>query len=182
MRPFVYNALPARVVFGVGTIGQVADEVRRLDCRRALILSTPQQRSEAERLASQIGDLAAGVFAGAVMHTPVEVTARRRRSRRGRLRRRDRRRLDDRPRQGDRAAHGRRRSRSPPPMPARRTPILGETATAERPPAATQGSARGRRSTTSPSPWACRRSSPSPPASTPSPMPSRRSMPPSATR
>ncbi len=74
MRPFVYNALPARVVFGVGTIGQVADEVRRLDCRRALILSTPQQQDDAERLASQIGDLAAGVFAGAVMHTPVEVT------------------------------------------------------------------------------------------------------------
>jgi maleylacetate reductase len=74
MRPFVYNALPARVVFGVGTIGQVADEVRGLGCRRALILSTPQQRGEAERLAKQIGDLAAGVFAGAVMHTPVEVT------------------------------------------------------------------------------------------------------------
>ena len=74
MRPFVYNALPARVVFGVGTIGQVADEVRRLGCRRALILSTPPQQSAAERLASQIGDLAAGVFAGAVMHTPVEVT------------------------------------------------------------------------------------------------------------
>jgi maleylacetate reductase len=74
MRPFVYNALPARVVFGLGTIGQVADEVRRLGCRRALILSTPQQQGDAERLASQIGDLAAGVFAGAAMHTPVEVT------------------------------------------------------------------------------------------------------------
>jgi len=74
MRPFVYNALPARVVFGIGTIGQVADEVRRLGCRRALILSTPQQQSDAERLAAQIGDLAVGVFAGAVMHTPVEIT------------------------------------------------------------------------------------------------------------
>jgi len=74
MRPFVYNALPARVVFGLGTIGQVADEVRRLGCRRALILSTPQQQGDAGRLASQIGDLAAGVFAGAAMHTPVEVT------------------------------------------------------------------------------------------------------------
>jgi len=74
MRPFVYNALPARVVFGVGTIGQVADEVRGLGCSRALILSTPQQHDDAERLASQIGDAAAGVFAGAVMHTPVEVT------------------------------------------------------------------------------------------------------------
>ena len=74
MRPFVYNALPARVVFGHGTISQVADEVGRLGCRRALILSTPQQQSDAERLASHLGDFAAGVFAGAVMHTPVEVT------------------------------------------------------------------------------------------------------------
>ena len=74
MRPFVYNALPARVVFGHGTISQVANEVSRLGCRRALILSTPQQQSEAERLASHLGDFAAGVFAGAVMHTPVEVT------------------------------------------------------------------------------------------------------------
>jgi maleylacetate reductase len=74
MRPFVYKALPARVVFGHGTISQVADEVGRLGCRRALVLSTPQQRSDAERLASHLGDFAAGVFAGAVMHTPVEVT------------------------------------------------------------------------------------------------------------
>lgn len=75
MRPFVYNALPARVVFGHGTISQVADEVHRLGCRRALILSTAQQQSDAERLALHLGDFAAGVFAGAVMHTPVEVTA-----------------------------------------------------------------------------------------------------------
>jgi maleylacetate reductase len=74
MRPFIYNALPARVVFGHGTISQVADEVGRLGCRRALILSTPQQQSDAQRLASHLGDFAAGVFAGAVMHTPVEVT------------------------------------------------------------------------------------------------------------
>jgi len=74
MRPFVYTALPARVVFGFGTIAQVADEVRGLGCRRALVLSTSPQRGEAERLAAQLGELAAGVFDGAVMHTPVEVT------------------------------------------------------------------------------------------------------------
>jgi maleylacetate reductase len=74
MRPFVYNALPARVVFGHGTISQVADEVGRLGCRRPLILSTPQQQGDAERLASHLSDLTPGVFVGAVMHTPVEVT------------------------------------------------------------------------------------------------------------
>ena len=74
MHSFIYNALPARIVFGQGTINQVADEVSRLNCRRALILSTPQQQRDAERLASHLGGFAAGVFAGAVMHTPVDVT------------------------------------------------------------------------------------------------------------
>lgn len=32
MKPFTYNALPARVIFGWGTSSQVADEVKRLGC------------------------------------------------------------------------------------------------------------------------------------------------------
>lgn len=32
MKPFTYNALPARVIFGWGTSAQVADEVKRLGC------------------------------------------------------------------------------------------------------------------------------------------------------
>jgi maleylacetate reductase len=75
MKPFVYTALPARVVFGSGTLAQVPEEVRALG-RRALVLSTPQQRAEAEALAVRLGDLSAGVFAEAAMHTPVEVTER----------------------------------------------------------------------------------------------------------
>ena len=76
MRPFVYTALPARVVFGSGTLARVPEEVRALGRRRALVLSTPQQRPEAEALAARLGDLSAGVFAEAAMHTPVEVTGR----------------------------------------------------------------------------------------------------------
>ena len=75
MRPFVYTALPARVVFGSGTLARVPEEVRALG-RRALVLSTPQQRAEAEALAARLGDLSAGVFAEAAMHTPIEVTER----------------------------------------------------------------------------------------------------------
>jgi len=73
---FTYTALPARVVFGSGTLARVADEVRRLGGRRALVLSTPEQQADAQALAERLGELAAGVFAGAVMHTPVEVTDR----------------------------------------------------------------------------------------------------------
>jgi maleylacetate reductase len=40
------------------------------------VLSTPNQRADAEALASQLRDVAAGVFAEATMHTPSEVTER----------------------------------------------------------------------------------------------------------
>lgn len=73
-RPFVFPGLTTRVVFGHGTLSQVPDEVARLGHSRALVLSTPHQKAEAEALAARLGDKAAGVFAGAAMHTPVEVT------------------------------------------------------------------------------------------------------------
>ena len=63
-----------RVLFGVGVRNTVADEVRRLGCSRALILSTPPQSSSALDLAAALNDMSAGVFSRAAMHTPVEVT------------------------------------------------------------------------------------------------------------
>ena len=71
---FVYQANPARIVFGRGTRARVADEVRGLGCSRALVLSTPFQKPDAEALAEEMGRLSAGVFAGAAMHTPLDVT------------------------------------------------------------------------------------------------------------
>ena len=76
MEPFVYTALPARVVFGAGTLARVAEEVQRLGCGRALVLSTPPQERDARALADRLGALAAGVFAEAAMHTPTQVTER----------------------------------------------------------------------------------------------------------
>jgi alcohol dehydrogenase YqhD (iron-dependent ADH family) len=49
MEPFVYNALPSRVVFGHGTLAQLADEVRALGCQRALVLSTAHQAGKPMR-------------------------------------------------------------------------------------------------------------------------------------
>ncbi len=74
MQPFVYVGAPARVVFGSGTLAQVGEEIDRLGAKRALVLSTPQQKGDAEALAAQIGARAAGVFSGATMHTPFDVT------------------------------------------------------------------------------------------------------------
>jgi alcohol dehydrogenase class IV len=72
VRDFVYNAQAARVVFGAGALSQLPQEIEKLGARRALVLSTPEQAADAERLAAQLGDHAAGVFARAVMHVPIE--------------------------------------------------------------------------------------------------------------
>ena len=76
MTPFTYQSLPARVVFGWGTLGQVADEVRRLPAARAMIVATPEQTVAADALADRLDTLVAGVFAEAAMHTPVAVSER----------------------------------------------------------------------------------------------------------
>jgi len=76
MQVFVHAANPARIVFGRGGIARAGEEVERLGGRRALVLSTPHQAGQARALAERLGALACGVFDGATMHTPVEVTLR----------------------------------------------------------------------------------------------------------
>jgi len=69
---FVYEQPAARVVFGVGALDRLAEEVQRLGARRVLVLATPSKRHEAEEVARRLGPLAAGVFAEAAMHVPIE--------------------------------------------------------------------------------------------------------------
>jgi maleylacetate reductase len=73
---FAYEGLPSRVLFGWGTSSQVQAEVKALGASRALVLSTPEQRPAAERLAAALGPACSGVFSEAAMHTPVAVTER----------------------------------------------------------------------------------------------------------
>jgi alcohol dehydrogenase class IV len=73
---FTCTALPMRVVFGSGVLSQLLDEASRLGITRALVLATPPQRGEAERVAALLGSTCAGVFAEAAMHTPLDVTER----------------------------------------------------------------------------------------------------------
>jgi alcohol dehydrogenase class IV len=72
MKEFLYVAQAARVVFGAGAIAQLPREIELLGARRALVLSTPEQAPDAERIAALLGEHAAGVFAKAVMHVPIE--------------------------------------------------------------------------------------------------------------
>jgi alcohol dehydrogenase class IV len=69
------NGLQNHVLFGVDTINKLPDELAGLAAQRALVIATPQQLDQAERVRDLLGDSAAAVFAGAAMHTPVEVTA-----------------------------------------------------------------------------------------------------------
>ena len=72
MHEFIYEALPSRVVFGAGSLQQLAREIERLGAKRALVLCTPEQAAMAQRVAELLGERAAGIFAKAVMHVPIE--------------------------------------------------------------------------------------------------------------
>jgi maleylacetate reductase len=72
MKSFVYQNLPARVVFGMGALAQLPREMDALGSARALVLCTPEQRASAERVADLLGARAAGIFDRAVMHVPIE--------------------------------------------------------------------------------------------------------------
>jgi len=72
MQSFTFDQPASRVIFGVDAFDRLADEVRRLGAKRALVLSTPEQLKDAEEAARRLGDLAAGIYPRAVMHVPIE--------------------------------------------------------------------------------------------------------------
>jgi alcohol dehydrogenase class IV len=72
MQPFIYVGQPARVIFGAGCLESLVPEIERLGAKRALVLSTPEQRSSAQDIAQRLGDRCAGIFDRAVMHVPIE--------------------------------------------------------------------------------------------------------------
>jgi alcohol dehydrogenase class IV len=72
MRDFIYTSQPQRVVFGAGSLARLGREIEALGARRALVLSTPEQRGQAERVAALLGPQAAGIFDRAAMHVPIE--------------------------------------------------------------------------------------------------------------
>jgi maleylacetate reductase len=80
VRSFVYNGLPARVVFGAGALERLPSEIERLGAKRALVLSTPEQRDSAARVAAALGARHAGTFDKAAMHVPIEIAEQARRA------------------------------------------------------------------------------------------------------
>ena len=72
--PFVYTGLPGRVVFGSGTVAELAKEATLLNAERVLVLTTPEQVDQGQRIIDILDGLSVGIFSGATMHTPVDVT------------------------------------------------------------------------------------------------------------
>ena len=68
---FVFDQPARRVIFGVGSLERLPEEIRRLGTK-ALVLCTPEQRADGERVAKQLGDIAVGIFTDAVMHVPID--------------------------------------------------------------------------------------------------------------
>ena len=71
MNPFIYTALPTRVIFGRGKISEVATEAMRLGMKNPLVITTKHQASSGLAIIKKSGGVA---FAGAAMHTPSNVT------------------------------------------------------------------------------------------------------------
>jgi maleylacetate reductase len=73
VKSFVYNGLPARVVFGVGALAKLPEELDRLGAKRALVLSTAEQTQSAESVKRALGARAAGLYDKAAMHVPIDI-------------------------------------------------------------------------------------------------------------
>lgn len=63
-----------RVRFGPGVRHKVGEEMDQLGLHRALILTTPHQADTGAEFAEQLGTKAVGLFSGAAMHTPVQIS------------------------------------------------------------------------------------------------------------
>lgn len=72
MRSFVYESLPGRVIFGLGSIVRAPTEGDRLGRSHILLIYDPSAASIAKELAARLGRRIAGEFTDIRQHTPIE--------------------------------------------------------------------------------------------------------------
>jgi alcohol dehydrogenase class IV len=72
MRPFVYDALPGRVVFGPGEFARAPDELDRLGAVRILLIADRSGSAWADRLAESLGTRLVGRIDDVLPHVPIE--------------------------------------------------------------------------------------------------------------
>jgi alcohol dehydrogenase class IV len=73
--PFTYDALPGRVVFGVGALDRVSDELDSLP-GRVFLIASGSSLPIADQIAAQFGGRLAGRFGEVAQHVPEELAER----------------------------------------------------------------------------------------------------------
>lgn len=68
---YEYKALPWNILFGNGSISRLPQEIKKLGLKKALVLTTPNQGNEGQKVVNILGPLAIGLYSNAKMHVPV---------------------------------------------------------------------------------------------------------------
>ena len=71
MRAFTFDALPGRVVFGVGSLALLPDEVGLLGSTRVLVLTDPATAEAALEVERALGRHFVGTFRDIQQHVPI---------------------------------------------------------------------------------------------------------------
>lgn len=72
MENFIYDVQASRVVFGIGKIKEVQNELENLGGKRAFVISTQEQEGLASEVKNLLGELCAGVYTKAIQHVPLD--------------------------------------------------------------------------------------------------------------
>jgi maleylacetate reductase len=76
MKPFTYDQLPARIVFGAGRLAEVGAEAERLGAQRVMLVSDQAITALADNVAAQLGARLAVRWSEVIQHVPVDLADR----------------------------------------------------------------------------------------------------------
>jgi alcohol dehydrogenase class IV len=72
MRPFNYELLPGRVVFGFGTIARLPIELDALEAGRVVLISDNMAKADADQIEAELGKRVVGRIGEIEPHVPIE--------------------------------------------------------------------------------------------------------------
>ncbi len=75
MIEYQYKALPWNIVFAVGALKRLPEELDKLGLSKALVLTTPNQSQTGLEIISMLGHHAVGLFDQTMMHVPADTLA-----------------------------------------------------------------------------------------------------------
>ena len=73
LQAFTYESLPGRIVFGTAVVSHLAEEIDRLQKKRALLIVTGSATHLVPKLTEQLGERLAGVFDEVGQHVPTSL-------------------------------------------------------------------------------------------------------------